>query len=186
MPLLTSLDISGIKLTGGEIIDCWDKLKDLSKLVLRGSLVNKGPFSALICSSCITRLTYLDLSENDLSDEDVKSLADCSNIEQLTHLDLSKNKISDKGLKYLADSKHLKALAYLDVSDNNIVFSDPNFFSLDNLTALTTLNVGFQSKSSIIQQNNQRLSIGTTLLSANLEAITSLSLPGLKDLVMLI
>jgi len=67
-------------------------------------------------------LNWLDLSNNDLNDDSIWTLANAASMRGLTHLFLNSNKITNQGLSYLADSHCLANLTDLELDGN--VFGD--------------------------------------------------------------
>ena len=84
-------------------------------------------------------LTYLDLSNQNLSDDDIIQLCEAivSN-DKLTSLDVSENNIGDKGADYLSKMMNLTSLS---VSDNRI--GDIGAASLSMMSNLISLDVNF-------------------------------------------
>ena len=97
--------------------------------------LNGNSISDISALEDLTKLTYLDLSNNSISD--ISALADLT---KLTELYLSGNSISD--ISALAG---LTALTDLDLSGNSI----SNISALAGLTKLTTLYLDFNSISNI-------------------------------------
>ena len=100
-------------------------LQGLDTLTLRGNHISLEPretLEPLRGGVLLPKLTWLDLSQNDLGDWGAAMLADpeADLLAGLARLDLSENSLGPEGAKALAQSPHLARLTWLDLSHNRL------------------------------------------------------------------
>ncbi len=141
-------------------------LTSLKKLICRGNPPEKFSINEMELPPSLKSLTYLDLSNNQISEiNDLDSLA------ALTILDLSGNQIKEiRGLDSLG------TLNELDLSRNQIT----EIKGLNSLTALTLLNLSFNQITEI-----KGLDSFTSLTRLNLAANQITEIKGLNSLIVL-
>lgn len=172
-PNCTFLDLSSNRLT--DLRSLWDilELKSLKNLLLGSNKLSKcSPASKSISKS---KLSYLDLSDNDLGQ--IWNSGQCSDIftdlESLELLSLSKNHIYSipEGL-----FSGLKSLRFLDLSRNNLRLIQGELFT--GLKALKTLNIG---SNNLVTLSSSSFTFLASLRTLDLSQVTPVCTCGLSD-----
>ncbi|MBT6716511.1 MAG: hypothetical protein HOB18_02565 [Nitrospina sp.] len=120
-----------------------------NQLMLSGKGLTPEEARLLWGSPRMKEVSWLDLDDNNLGDEGLQDLVDCSMLENVQYLNLNKNGISDQGLMVLAKAKFLGKLKRLHLKDNLIdgggVIALFNSETLDSLSTFQ-INDGWPCK----------------------------------------
>ena len=86
-------------------------------------------------------------SDNNLGDQGVQELVECSFLENVQYLNLNQNNVSDEGLKFLAKAKYLGKLKRLHLKGNPIKGEGViALFNSDMLLSTFQINDGWTCK----------------------------------------
>ncbi len=80
----------------------------------------RGHAKPVFADKRLARIRALDISGNDLTDDDVSLLATSRHVNGVSWLDLSRNRIARAGLEHIAASKALPNLMYLALWGNDV------------------------------------------------------------------
>ena len=108
-----------------------------NQLMLSGKGLNAEEARLLWQTPRMREISWLDLDDNNLSDQGVHELVECLFLENVQYLNLNQNSISDEGLKCLANAKHLGKLKRLHLKENSI--NGEGLISLFNSETLVNL-----------------------------------------------
>ena len=92
----------------------------------------------LLCYQGISRLTTLNLEQNEVGNIGARAIANSAHFANLTALELGNDGIGEAGAEAIADSPHLANLTILDLSGNNI--GDSGTRTIARSSHLTRLN----------------------------------------------
>jgi hypothetical protein len=113
-----------------------------NQLMLSGKGLTAEEARLLWESPRMKEVSWLDLDDNQLGDEGVQDLVNCSLLEDIQYLNLNKNNISDQGLEILAKAKFLGKLKRLHLKDNPIAGQGVvALFSSETLESLSTFQI---------------------------------------------
>ena len=73
-----------------------------NQLMLSGKGLTHEEARLLWQSPRMQEVSWLDLDDNNLGDQGVQELVECSFLENVQYLNLNQNNVSDEGLKFLA------------------------------------------------------------------------------------
>jgi uncharacterized protein (TIGR02996 family) len=140
---LRDLDLSDIRLEAVMPRSLLASLpSNLRSLYLRNIGIQSEDVEWIAHSLSLSKLTCLNLGQNELGAVGVRMLADSPYLASLRILDVSHNNIRDTGVKAIAASPHLRHLRVLNLSGNGI--GGPGLKALagsSNLDHLRTLNL---------------------------------------------
>ena len=91
-----------------------------NQLMLSGKGLTPEEARLIWVSPRLKEVSWLDLADNNLEDQGVRDLAECSFLENVQYLNLNQNRVSDEGLKNLAGSKYLGKLKRLHLKENPV------------------------------------------------------------------
>ncbi|OHX65071.1 T9SS type A sorting domain-containing protein [Flammeovirga pacifica] len=157
-------DLEGVS-TLSSLINHFDELESLK---LYGSNISSLPSELW----SLPNLNYLDLSNNDLDDEDITNLGNLINLRTLW--------LSENNFNTLPDLGNLSQLLYLIANDNDISNLDFGLSSLVNLNfisfagnQLEDLNIDFSSFNNLtkIDFSRNKISEWTSALPSSLEEL---------------
>lgn len=98
---------------------------------------------ALAQSSHLANVLWLDLNRNTITAEGARALSQSPHMVNVTCLDLGSNKLADEGARALAQSPNLTALTDLDLKRNQITDEGARALAQSpHLTSLTCLELG--------------------------------------------
>ena len=108
-----------------------------NQLMLSGKGLNAEEARLLWQSPRMQEISWLDLDDNNLEDQGVQDMVECTYLENVQYLNLNHNSVSDEGLKFLAKAKHLGKLKRLHLKENSI--NGEGLISLFNSETLVSL-----------------------------------------------
>jgi Ran GTPase-activating protein (RanGAP) involved in mRNA processing and transport len=113
-----------------------------NQLMLSGKGLIPEEAKLLWESHRIKEVSWLDLDDNQLGDEGIQDLVNCSLLKNIQYLNLNKNSVSDQGLEVLAKAKFLGKLKRLHLKDNPITGQGVvALFNSQTLASLSTFQV---------------------------------------------
>jgi Ran GTPase-activating protein (RanGAP) involved in mRNA processing and transport len=128
-------------------------LGGLTALDLSANDIGDEEMRALAASSSLNSLTALYLVDSWVGDAGARAVADSPHLAGLTRLDLSGNQIGDAGAEALASSPHLGRLTHLDLSNNWIGAAGARaVVHSTRLAGLTELDLSFNQVSREVVQ----------------------------------
>jgi uncharacterized protein (TIGR02996 family) len=119
IPNLRGFGIHGIDANSAKAVTEWPGFKLLDWLDFETCNLEDAAAVALLTASTLSKLTRLNLNENDLSLATAKALAECQQLSGLTHLAIDWNSFRDDSANCLVKSTTLPAVLPMDVSYNN-------------------------------------------------------------------
>ena len=109
-----------------------------NQLMASGVPLTSDSARLLWASNTMSKVTWLDLGDNELGDEGVRELAGCELLANVQYLNLSKNGVTDEGLILLARSKYLTKLKRLHFKNNSL--EGPGILALFDSVTLENLS----------------------------------------------